>query len=134
MGSELRTPDLEVVRVMSASPADIWAAWRKADVLGSWWGPAGFTSIVRHLELSDGGLLDIVMRGPEGDEFSNVYDFEEVAPFSRITYVHRGSEEWGLAPSRTVALFEAEVGSDRPRTRVTWRSYLCIGRGSAPSP
>lgn len=73
-------PDLEIARVMPASPAAIWAAWCDAAVLASWWGPAGFTSTVRELEASNGGLLDIVMRGPDGTEFLNVYDFEEVDP------------------------------------------------------
>lgn len=122
MGSELENPDMEVARVMAASPAAIWAVWRDADLLAKWWGPAGFTSAVRELDVSDGGVLDIAMRGPDGVEFLNVYDFEEVDPPSRITYVHRGSEEWKLAPSRTVVLIEPE-GGDEHRTTVTWRSY-----------
>lgn len=123
MEGELGAPDLEVARVMPAPPAAIWAAWCDADVLANWWGPAGFTSTVRELEVSNGGLLDIVMRGPDGTEFLNVYDFEEVDPPSRIAYVHRGSEEWGLAPSRTVVLIEPEPGRGGVQTRVTWRSY-----------
>jgi len=123
MEGELGAPDLEVARVMPAPPAAIWAAWCDADVLANWWGPAGFTSTVRELEVSNGGLLDIVMRGPDGTEFLNVYDFEEVDPPWRIAYVHWGSEEWGLAPSRTVVLIEPEPGRGGVQTRVTWRSY-----------
>lgn len=123
MGSELGTSDLEVARVAAVSPAAIWAAWSDPDALASWWGPVGFTSTVRELDLSDGGLLDIAMRGPDGVEFLNVYDFEEVDPPTRIIYVHRGSGKWGLAPSRTMVLIEPETGGDRLRTRVTWRSY-----------
>lgn len=107
---------------MAVSPAAIWAAWRDPSALERWWGPAGFASTVRELAFSSGGILDIVMRGPDGVEFMNIYDLEEVVPCSRITYVHRGSEEWGLAPSRTVVLIEPE-SSDDLRTKVTWRSY-----------
>ncbi len=115
-------PDLRITRVMAAGPDAVCSAWSSPASVERWWGPAGFTSTVRTLDFSTGGVLDVLMRAPDGTEFSNVYDFVEVDTPSRIEYVHRGSEEWGLSPSRTVVLVEAEP-TDPRRSTVSWLSY-----------
>ncbi|MFT4188250.1 MAG: SRPBCC domain-containing protein [Aeromicrobium sp.] len=115
-------PDLELSRVMATTPERIWAAWNDPDAIARWWGPDGFTSTVRALDVRDGGRFDVVMRGPDGTEYTNLYLFEDVDPGRRLAYVHQGSAEWGLAPSRSVVTFDVEEGGS-PRTRVTLRSY-----------
>ncbi len=115
-------PDLRITRVMAAIPDAICAAWSSPASIEQWWGPAGFTSTARDLDFSNGGVLDIVMRAPDGTEFSNVYDFVDVDVPSRIEFVHRGSEEWSLSPSRTVVLIETEPADPR-RSTVSWLSY-----------
>ena len=110
-------PDLVVTRIVAASPDQIWVAWHDPAAIARWWGPHGFTSM-RELDVNAGGRFDIVMRGPDGAEFSNVYLFESVEPFRRIVFIHQGSEEHGLAPSRSVmSIDEVDVGT--PRTQVT---------------
>lgn len=115
-------PDLELTRVMAASAQAIWSAWTEPASIAQWWGPAEFTSTVRELDVADDGRFDVVMHGPDGTDFANVYVFEDVEPGRRVTYVHQGSEEWGLAPSRSVMLIDVE-DEDAPTTRVTLRSY-----------
>ncbi|MCV7192024.1 SRPBCC domain-containing protein [Mycolicibacterium brumae] len=118
----MTAPDLEVTQVLTASPAAVASAWSSPETIEQWWGPAGFTSTVRELRFTDGGVLDIVMRSPDGAEFSNVYDFQIVDLPSRIEYAHRGSVEWGLSPSRTVVLIASDP-RDPKLTRVSWLSY-----------
>ncbi|MFT4298116.1 MAG: SRPBCC domain-containing protein [Aeromicrobium sp.] len=115
-------PDLRVTAVLTATPEAICAVWSSPELIQRWWGPAGFTSTVRDLDFTGGGVLDILMRAPDGTEFSNVYDFLTVEIPSRIEYMHRGSPEWGLSPSRTVVLIEAEAG-DPARSCVSWLSF-----------
>jgi uncharacterized protein YndB with AHSA1/START domain len=115
-------PDLEVTRVLAASPGQIWLAWVDPTAIAHWWGPEGFTSTVRELDVRDGGRFDVVMHGPDGAEYENVYLFDNVEEGKRVVYVHQGSEEYGLAPSRSVMAIE-EVEADVPQTRVTLRSY-----------
>jgi uncharacterized protein YndB with AHSA1/START domain len=78
--------------------------------------------MVLELDVRDGGRFDVVMRGPDGTEYQNVYVFGDVERGKRIPYVHQGSEEHGLAPSRSVIAIE-EIDIDVPHTRVTLRSY-----------
>jgi len=115
-------PDLEVVRTMAASPGQIWSAWLEPAAIARWWGPDGFTSTVHELDVHDGGRFDVVMRGPDGTEYSNVYVFERVEPNRRIVYLHQGSEQHRLAPSRSVMVID-ELDARTPRARVTLRAF-----------
>ncbi|MDP9795087.1 uncharacterized protein YndB with AHSA1/START domain [Catenuloplanes nepalensis] len=114
-------PDLDVTRVMAASSEQIWAAWIDPAAIARWWGPDGFTSAVRELDVRDGGRFDVMMQGPDGSTFENLYLFDNVEAGERITYVHQGSQEYGLAPSRSVVTIE-EVDAG-VRTLVTLRSF-----------
>ncbi|NYI57380.1 SRPBCC domain-containing protein [Cellulomonas soli] len=121
MGEPDGAPDLELTRVMAAPAAAIWAAWLDPSAVAAWWGPDGFTSTVRLLELRDGGRFEVVMHSPDGTDYENLYLFDEVRPTRGLTYVHQGSEEWGLGPSRTVVLLDEDEALPR-RTRVTMRT------------
>ncbi|GAB3255443.1 SRPBCC family protein [Kineosporia babensis] len=106
---------------MTASPDQIWSAWIDPTAIARWWGPSGFTSTVLELDVREGGRFDVVMQGPDGSRFDNLYLFDDVEPGQRVTYVHQGSAEHGLAPSRSVVTIEAvDAGA---RTSVTLRSF-----------
>jgi len=106
---------------MLASPEQIWSAWTDPAAIARWWGPDGFTSTVRELDVRDGGRFDVVMHGPDGSDFANVYVFERIVVAERVVYVHQGSAVHGLAPSRSV--MEIDRGdAEAPRTRVTLRA------------
>ncbi|MEV7230975.1 SRPBCC domain-containing protein [Polymorphospora sp. NPDC051019] len=109
-------PDLEVTRVLAASPQQIWSAWVDSDAIANWWGPDGFTSTVRELDLRDGGRFDVVMHGPNGARYENAYLFEEVEVEvdKRVAYLHQGPKQHGLAPSRSTMTIEEE-DADAPR-------------------
>ena len=115
-------PDLEVSRVMPASASNIWAAWIDPASVARWWGPHGFTTTVRELDVRDGGRLDAVMRGPDGVAYENVYLFEDVVAGGGLAFVHQGSIEHGLAASRSVVVID-ELGGAHPLTRVTLRAF-----------
>jgi uncharacterized protein YndB with AHSA1/START domain len=106
---------------MTASPEQIWSAWIDPAAIARWWGPDGFTSTVRELDVREGGRFDVVMQGPDGSAFENLYLFDNVEAAKRITYVHQGSQEHGLAPSRSVVTIE-EVDAGA-QTLVTLRSF-----------
>ena len=115
-------PDLEINRTMAATPDQIWSAWLDPTAIARWWGPDGFTSTVEELDVQAGGRFDVIMHGPDGVDYRNRYLFEDVSPGVWIVYVHQGSEEHGLAPSRSEMLIEA-LDADSPQSRVTLRSF-----------
>jgi uncharacterized protein YndB with AHSA1/START domain len=48
-------------RTLKASVDKVWKMWTTKEGLEKWWGPEGFTSSVRHLDLRVGGRFEIVM-------------------------------------------------------------------------
>jgi uncharacterized protein YndB with AHSA1/START domain len=48
-------------RTLKASVEKVWRMWSTKEGLEKWWGPEGFRSIVRHLDVRVGGRFEIVM-------------------------------------------------------------------------
>lgn len=48
-------------RTLKASVDKVWRMWTTKEGLEKWWGPEGFSSTVRHLEVRAGGRFEIVM-------------------------------------------------------------------------
>ncbi len=51
---------------IDASPDDVFAAWVTPQILETWWGPEGFTTTVRRLDLVEGGRFAFEMTAPDG--------------------------------------------------------------------
>jgi uncharacterized protein YndB with AHSA1/START domain len=56
-----------IERTFKATPEEVWTMWTTKEGLEKWWGPEGFVSEVKRLDLRVGGDFDILMRatGPE---------------------------------------------------------------------
>jgi uncharacterized protein YndB with AHSA1/START domain len=48
-------------RTLKASVEKVWTMWTTKEGLEKWWGPEGFNSNVRHLEVRVGGRFEIIM-------------------------------------------------------------------------
>lgn len=111
---------LIATRTIDAPIARVWDAWRDPGKIAKWWGPADFHSTVNELDVRDGGRFDVVMHGPDGTDYPNIYLFDRVVPPTQLVYTNIGSEQFGLAAFRSVVDLEA-LGD---RTRVTLRSHF----------
>ena len=92
---------ITIERTFDAGIEDVWEMWTTRDGLESWWGPAGFVSTVRALELRVGGRFEIVMRAvdPEiiafleqagqGAESVERGTYTEVSPQTRLGFVEK---------------------------------------------
>ncbi len=95
---------------LDATPEQLWAAWNNAEKVAKWWGPAGFTSTVEELNVQPGGAMRVVMRGPDGTVFPNVYVYDEVHQPDHLVYTNIGSKEFGLEPFQSVVDFVEHDG------------------------
>jgi uncharacterized protein YndB with AHSA1/START domain len=93
----------------------VFGAVREPGVLARWWGPAGFVNVVRAFEYRPGGVWRVVMRGPDGVGYENVWEFVEIVEAERVVMRHL---EPGHRFELTMTFEEAAVGGG---TRVTWR-------------
>ena len=90
--------ELKIERLIRAPREKVWAAWTDATQLARWWGPHGFTNPICRINPISGGLLHIVMRGPDGTDYVQKGVVRSIVPPTRLEF--------------TVALNEAD-GSDR---------------------
>lgn len=110
---------LTTTREIDAPIERVWGAWRDPDKIARWWGPAGFRSTVRQLDVRTGGRFDVIMHGPDGTDYPNVYLFDRVEAGERLVYTNVGSEQFGLAAFQSV--FTTEDLGDRTRVTLTAR-------------
>ena len=108
MGSRMDdTYTLITTRDVDAPVAKVWAAWTDPEKIARWWGPAGFHSTVEELDVREGGRFKVVMHGPDGTDYPNVYVFDRVDEHRQLVYTDTGSEQFGLAPFQSVVDMEA---------------------------
>jgi uncharacterized protein YndB with AHSA1/START domain len=115
----LEAREVVLEREVPASRGRVWDSWTTAGDLEAWWGPAGWTTTIRSLDVRPGGLWHFGM-GPAGHEpevwIRAVYS--EVIPGSSLSYVEGFSDETGadLDPESnavTVDFIELDPGATR---------------------
>ncbi|HEX2593184.1 MAG TPA: SRPBCC domain-containing protein [Rhizomicrobium sp.] len=105
-------PTIEVTRIIDAPRDLVWAAFTDPVHAGRWWGPNGFTTTTKRMEVRAGGVWEFTMHGPDGRDWPNKITYREVVTPERLVYVHGDDGEDALF--NTVVTFSA----DGERTRV----------------
>ena len=129
---QARSSGWTIERALKTPAERVWAMWTTKDAIESWWGPVGFTTVVRRLDLRRGGAFHIKktalgaqqdaaikqMRKPDTTEARNTYT--EVVPPRRLGYRAMVAFIPGVAP------YEIEVAVEfravRGGTRMTFTS------------
>jgi len=95
--------ELATSRVVRATPAKVFDAFRDPEKLARWWGPEGFTNTFHEFEFRPGGPWKLTMHGPDGRDFPNESVFVEIDEPRRIVVDHRSNPrfvaEITLAPA-----------------------------------
>jgi predicted lactoylglutathione lyase/uncharacterized protein YndB with AHSA1/START domain len=73
-----------LTRTFAAPRELVWKVWTDPKHIANWWGPRGFTTTVKQLDLRPGGRMHYVMTGHDGAEYPVGGVFREVVPFERI--------------------------------------------------
>jgi uncharacterized protein YndB with AHSA1/START domain len=113
---------LVTTREIDADPSSVWKAWTDPEKIAKWWGPAGFHSTVNELDLREGGRFDVVMHGPDGTDYPNVYVFDRVEELKQLVYTNLGSAQFGLAAFQSVVDIESIGGKTRVVLRARFAS------------
>ena len=110
----MTTRRITLERVYQAELQDVWDLWTTKDGIESWWGPGGFSVIVRKLDLRPGGEMHYAMMAvdPPQVEFMKKagmpltqecrITFTEVDPPRRLAYINLvdfipGVEQYNVA-------------------------------------
>jgi len=130
-----------ISRIVDATRERVWDAMTDPTQLVHWWGPRGFTTTVREMDVKPGGVWIQVMHGPDGVDSPNVSRFLEVVRPERLVYSHGGGRPgdaavqfestWtfeSLAEGRTRVTIRHVFSSTAERDRVV-REYHAIDGG-----
>lgn len=101
-----------LTRIFDAPRTLVWKAWTDPKMMGQWFGPRGFTSIVHELDVRVGGSLRIVMRGPDGNEYPMKGEFREVISPERLVFTNIATDNDGkhLLESETIVILSESEG------------------------
>jgi uncharacterized protein YndB with AHSA1/START domain len=80
--------EIVLVRVLDATREAVFAAWTDADAFCQWFGPDGFTCIVREMDVRPGRRACFDMTSGDGTVYTNRFDYVEVVPFERLVLDH----------------------------------------------
>jgi len=102
---------VQTERLLSATPDQVFDAFRQPDKLARWWGPAGFTNTFQQFDFTPGGRWVFTMHGPDGADYLNENIFREIRPPARIVIEHL------LKPWFSLTVTLTPVGD---QTRLGW--------------
>jgi uncharacterized protein YndB with AHSA1/START domain len=114
------TQSLIATRVLDAPRELVFAAWTNPAHLAQWWGPNGFTTTTRTIDVRPGGTWRFVMHGPDGRDYENRITYEEIVRPERLVYSHGGGDDVEPVQFRVTVTFEDIDG----KTRLTMRGLF----------
>ena len=127
-------PKLTLERTFQASIDDVWELWTTKEGIESWWGPEGFSVVVRDLDLRPGHglaytmsatapeMIDYMMKAgmPVSNEHSLRYT--EVDPPWRLAYMEKVDFIPGVETYEVETVIELEQVGDAVRMVLTFES------------
>lgn len=111
--------ELVVSRVFDVPPDRLWRAWTDPAQLTRWWGPEGFSTTTHEIDLRPGGVWRFTMHGPDGRDYPNRVEFDEVLEARRLRYRHTPVD--GVEPVCFDMLMTFEPLDDGRRTGLVLR-------------
>lgn len=121
------TSDREIVisRVIGAPRKRVWEAMTDPAQVAHWWGPKGFSTNIKRMELKVGGVWEHTMRGPDGTEYPNKSIFREIVNYEKIVYSLGGGRRDGRGASFIATWTFEDEG--KTKTRLTGRLVFPTG-------
>jgi uncharacterized protein YndB with AHSA1/START domain len=109
-----RTPHLidersiRLQRIIHAPCDLVFLAWTDPVHVARWWGPHGFRSVVRQMDVVVGGQFRICMIAPDGTEYPIKATYEEIVVPERLVYIDDWDDDRPSQQSRVTVTFQAQ--------------------------
>ena len=114
MQADLSSRQLTATRVYDAPRERVFEAWTQREHIEQWWGPRGFTTTTKSMDVRPGGQWRFVMHGPDGRDYPNRITFTEVLPPQRLAYQHDGEGDHQSVNFEVTVTF-TDLGHERTR-------------------
>jgi uncharacterized protein YndB with AHSA1/START domain len=116
------TAELVFTRIYDAPRELVFDAWTIPKHTAQWWGPDGFTTTTRSVDVRPGGVWRFVMHGPDGTDYENRIIYDEIVRPERLVYSHGGGEDVEPVTFQTTVTFEAHGGKTKLTLRMVFPS------------
>jgi uncharacterized protein YndB with AHSA1/START domain len=109
--------DLVITRDIAAPRENLYRCWTEPELIKQWFAPKPWTTTHAETDVRPGGASNVVMRGPDGQEFPNPGVYLEVVPNERIVSTDAYTRAWEPAekPFMTLILTFEDLGNGRTR-------------------
>ena len=87
-------PSLTIVRRIKASPAKVYAAWTRPELMARWWGPDGGPVLSAEADPRVGGRFRVVFQTLDGLTHECRGEYREVIPERKLVFTW----EWASKP------------------------------------
>lgn len=104
--------DVVVTRVVEASVERAWQAWVDPTDVMLWWGPTGFTCPDARMDVREGGVSLVAMRGPDGRDLWNTWTYGTVRPGERLEFVMNFADAQGRRMTPAEAGLPPQIPTD----------------------
>ena len=118
--------ELIITRILDAPREPVFRAWTDPAHLARWWGPKGFTNPVCEADVRPGGVLRIVMRGPDGSEYPMKGVFQEVVSPERLVFTNIAVDADGKHLLEGVTQVTLAEQSDKTKLTVNTRAVAVV--------
>lgn len=139
---------LRLERIIATTPERLFALWTEPDELVKWWGPEGYTTPKRAMDVRPGGRWRTTMRRPDGTEHTVSGIYRAIEPPRRLVFTWGWDDDAGLRGHETevTVTFEPTTGGtrmmltqqrfadadSRDRHQQGWgSSFVCLAREAA---
>jgi uncharacterized protein YndB with AHSA1/START domain len=122
-GTDEEARSIVTTRVFDAPRELVFDAWTDPKHLTQWWGPNGFTTTTRSIDVRPGGVWRFVMHGPDGTDYENRITYDEIVRPERLVYRHGGGDD-DVEPVQfhTTVTFENVGGKSKVTMRAVFPS------------
>ncbi len=129
--TDLQARPLVVSRTFPVSRAWVFKAWTSAEHIRRWFCPAGFSVPQAEVDFRVGGVFNVCMRSPEGQDHWTRGHYTEIVPDTRLVIEMSAVDDQGkpLFYAHTVATFTDAQGGTR--LEVTQRYTVLVPSAEA---
>jgi len=122
--------DLVLTRDIAVAREKLYRCWTEPALIRQWFAPKPWTTPHAEADVRPGGASNIVMRGPDGQEFANRAVYLEVAPNERIVGTDAYVRAWepSAKPYMTLIVTFEDLGSGRTRYTARARHWTAADR------
>lgn len=113
--------ELVLTRIIDLPPRSLFRAWTEPELLKQWFCPRPWGVARATLDVRAGGICNVVMLSPEGQEFPNPGVYLEVVANRRLVFTDAYTEAWvpSAKPFMTGIIDFEDLGG---KTRYTARA------------